>query len=202
MGDQVSSEDRDLDEWLAELAGKETANATEASRLRQLILDEHGRHESEFDDVRARRLRQRLLSELGETSAPKRQSQSNWTRPVALAASVIVVVGAGLMTSRMLDQQVGIDDSGWVYSYGELQRTRGEAKLLRADVDQHEEVARRVGVMLARESVIFAMTPRDDGTYRFEIYAPDAEALDGFNIALEMLGLRAESPGFYILIVS
>lgn len=195
------TEDRELDSWLAELAGKQTGDTTGATRLRQLILYEHRRHEAEFDEIRERRLRQRVLAVLGTADAGKR-SMLRWTRPVALAASVFVVVAAGLMVNRMLYQMGSPDDGGWVLSYGELERTRGEATVLRANVDAPANAARRLGADLAEQAVAFEMVPRDDGSYRLELYVTDAEALGRLNTVLRALSLRADAPGFYIVIIS
>lgn len=195
------TEDRELDSWLAELAGKQTGDTTGATRLRQLILYEHRRHEAEFDEIRERRLRQRVLAVLGTADAGKR-SMLRWTRPVAVAASVFVVVAAGLMVNRMLYQMGSPDDGGWVLSYGELERTRGEATVLRANVDAPANAARRLGADLAEQAVAFEMVPRDDGSYRLELYVTDAEALGRLNTVLRALSLRADAPGFYIVIIS
>ena len=95
----------------------------------------------------------------------------------------------------------GVGDPGWVLSYGDLQRTRGEVQMLRANVGQPEKMARRLGADLARQTVIFEMTPQEDGTYRVELYVPNPDAVERLNTALRSVDLTATSQGYYILII-
>ncbi len=201
MADKRSTKDSELDDWLAELAGKRVGSASDATRLRKLILDEHRDLEAEFDEMRERRLRTRVLSELANTSGSRKLSPAWSRRPLAIAASVMLIVIGGLLVNRMSIDPDGVGDPGWVLSYGDLQRTRGEVQMLRANVGQPEKMARRLGADLARQTVIFEMTPQEDGTYRVELYVPNPDAVERLNTALRSVDLTATSQGYYILII-
>ena len=201
MREDPKTEDKELDDWLGELMGDRVGEPTNATRLRQLILNDHRRLEAEFDEVRARRLRSRVLTHVADSTGSRKKSSTRWTRPAALAASVLIVFTAGLLANRMLFENEGLDESEWVLSYGELQRTRGEVEVLRADVARPEDTARSVGLDLAEQTVVFEVIPLEDRTYRLQLYVSDQYALARFNTVLETLELVAESPGYYILTI-
>lgn len=202
MAEYPGADDPELDAWLAELGGDDRHGETAASDLRRLLLEEQGRHEAEFDEMRQRRLRKRLQDDLGTAEKGKHVATQRWARPLTLAASVFVVVAAGLFANQVFYGPGSSDDAAWVYSYGDLQRTRGEANVLRADVNQPDESAQRLGIELAGARIPFEMTARDDGTYRLELRIADVNALGRANTALHAVGISVEEPGFYILIVS
>ena len=194
--DPQAPEDKDLDRWLAGLAGDAEAGDPVAEKLRETVSKQHRQFESEVDDLRLRRGRDRLLKAARDeqaSSAPDRRAS-----PWAIAASVALMATASLIGYQLY---TGPDPAEveLIMFYGDLERPRGTFPTVAVDVEDPLRDGRAIGEQLTDAGIPFELRRAEDATLSLAVSVSDA---DEVRVLQEVLGERGGDivdPGYYVI---
>ena len=192
-------EDKDLDRWLARLAGDEGADDPVAERLRDTISKQQRRHEDEIDELRLRRGRKRLVDAIRAQQAE--ESPRRMARPWAIAASIAVIVTAGLIGYEQFITGPASIEPGVILSFGDLERPRGEYPTLTTDYDDPLVTGKRIGQQLIDAGVPFELRQGEDGILRLAVSLSTMDEVRWLRDVLGNAGAGIVGPGYYVIVI-
>lgn len=192
-------DDKDLDRWLARLAGDEDADDPVAERLRDTISKQQRRHEDEIDELRLRRGRKRLVEALKARQADEAPRRT--AGPWAIAASIAVIATAGLIGYQQFIAGPPSIEPGVIMSFGDLERPRGEVPTVMTDFDDPLVTGKQLGRQLTDAGVPFELRQGDDGILRLAVSLSTMDDVALLRDVLGNAGADIVGPGYYVIVI-
>lgn len=190
-------DDKDLDRWLAGLAGDIEANDPLAESLREVVSEQHRQFESEVDELRLRRGRSKLLNAVREQQAAA--SRSRRAGPWSIAASVAMVATASLIGYQLYMAGPDPAEIEVIMSYGDLERTRGSFTSVNIDVEDPLPQGKAIGQRLAEANIPFELRSSEDASYRLAVSVSDDYQVRVLQEALGEQGGDIVDTGYYVI---
>lgn len=190
-------DDKDLDRWLAGLAGDAKSDDPLAEGLRDVVSRQHRQFEDEVDDLRLRRGRSKLLKTVREQQAVAKRSRR--AGPWSIAASVVMVATASLIGYQAYIAGPDQAEVELIMFYGDLERSRGGFQAVSIDVEDPLRDGKAIGQQLSEANVAFELRRSEDATLRLAVSVGNT---DEVRVLQEALGGRSDDivdPGYYII---
>jgi hypothetical protein len=195
-GESDNQEDKELESWLDELAGNSSGDDPVAGQLRETILRKHAKAESEVDELRLRRGRDKLLAEVRRQEPVTRKRET--PRYLAIAASIVLTMTVGMFSYNLMQTSSELEI---LMAYGELERPRGAFPTLTITVADPESTGRVIGQVLTTENVPFELARDEDDTVRLAVFVNNEASTDELSSILEAYGRTISASGYYVIVI-
>ena len=195
--DSRAPDDKDLDRWLAGLAGDDGADDPIAEKLRETVSRQHQQFEGEIDELRLRRGRAQLIKSVREQESLNATSRR--ASPWAIAASVAMVAAASLIGYELYITGPDPADIELIMSYGDLERPRGGFPTIEIDVEDPLQRGQAIGQQLTEAGIPFELRRIEDTSYQIAVSVGEDNQILLLQETLGEEGTGIVGPGYYVI---